>query len=377
MNKTLRIVHHGVLYRNPHPGHRAICAFLSNVVPLSDDELLCFYRLGQAFYSHDGRLAMLRSTDGGRTWSEQGLVWDPHNDAPEQYTYSAPHGSRLAGGTLLVIAHREVVTDEDLLSYNPETGGAKPQESILLRSHDQGRSWSDPEVLQLPPEPVVDTPSSIIELNDGRWFLAGEIWKAWDDPAPLHIKGFAVFSEDQGKTWGNRVEFPSASDAQRMYSHSRYTRMRDGRICALQWSQNIGGQENHDLHFVVCDPTGATWTMPRPTGIRAQTSWVGDRGNGSLAVAYTIREGMNPGIVVALSEDEGKTWDLDHQVVVWDAVGQEFLGVDHKPSYPASHENIAFGKPNTAVLPCGDIIASWWCTQACVTHIRYARLTVE
>ena len=63
--------------------------------------------------------------------------------------------------------------------------------------------------------------------------------------------------------------------------------------------------------------------------------------------------------------------------MVWDAVGQEFLGVSRKPNYPASHDNIAFGKPNTARLPGGDILSSWWCTQACVTHIRYARLSVE
>ena len=162
-----------------------------------------------------------------------------------------------------------------------------------------------------------------------------------------------------------------------MFSHSRYTRMLDGRICALQWAQDIGGDVNHDLHFVVSDQTGTKWSDPRPTGIQAQTSWVGDLGDGKLVVTYSVREGMKPGVMVALSEDEGKAWDLDNQVIVWDAVGQEYLGAQRRSSYPASHENIAFGKPNTAVLPCGVIIASWWCTQACVTQIRYARLILQ
>lgn len=81
--------------------------------------------------------------------------------------------------------------------------------------------------------------------------------------------------------------------------------------------------------------------------------------------------------MVALSTDGGTTWDLENQICVWDAVGQEFIGVEHHPSYPASHDNIAFGKPDTVVLPGGDIIASWWCTQAGVTYIRYARLALE
>ena len=63
--------------------------------------------------------------------------------------------------------------------------------------------------------------------------------------------------------------------------------------------------------------------------------------------------------------------------MVWDAVEQQYLGVVQRPSYPASHQNIAYGKPNLARLPNGDLICSWWCTQACVTHSRFALLAVE
>ena len=223
----------------------------------------------------------------------------------------------------------------------------------------------------------MDTPTQIIELNNGRWFLACEEWKTWDDAAPLHIRGFAVFSDDNGGTWGDRLDFPSASGKEKMYSHSRYTRMLDGRICALQWTQRIGGQKDLDLHFTMSNETGTEWTYPQPTGIPGQTSWVADLGEGLLAAAYSWRHGMTPGVFVVLSEDGGQTWDIDHQLMVWDAVGQEYLGVEHKPSYPASHDNIAFGKPNLARLPDGSLICSWWCTQACITHARFAKLRVQ
>ena len=162
-----------------------------------------------------------------------------------------------------------------------------------------------------------------------------------------------------------------------MYSHSRYTRMLDGRVAALQWTQAVGTGEDFDLHFVISDETGKRWSEPRSTGLMGQTSWLADLGDGLLAATYTHRTGMQPGIRVVLSGNGGTTWDLENQVMVWDAVGQEHLGVEHKPSYPASHDNIAFGKPNTARLPSGEIISSWWCTQACVTHARFARLVVE
>jgi hypothetical protein len=374
--KRLKILSEGILYRNPTPGYKAECAYLPNVVPLSEQELICFYRIGSAFYSEDGRLAQLRSTDGGKSWATEGLVWDPAQDRIP-YSYTAPHGTRLSDGTLALIASRKDCSVPGQRDFNAETGGIRPREKILLRSTDNGHTWSAPELLHLPGNGLADTPSQIIELNDGRWFLACELWKGWDDTRPLHIKGFTIFSADKGKTWTDRVDFTSASDVEKMYSHSRYTRMLDGRVAALQWTQEIGTGKDFDLHFTISDQTGREWSYPRPTGIMGQTSWLADLGDGLLAATYTLRERKRPGTYVVLSEDEGKTWDIEHQVNVWDAVGQEFLGVEHKPSYPASHDNIAFGKPNTARLPNGEIICSWWCTQACVTHARFARLSVE
>src|SRR5689334_6397678 len=92
--KTLKTVDEGVLYRNPNPGHWAVCAYLANILPLTETELLCFYRLGQAFYSYDGRIARLRSTDGGKSWAQEGLIRDPRQDATP-FSYSAPHAIRL------------------------------------------------------------------------------------------------------------------------------------------------------------------------------------------------------------------------------------------------------------------------------------------
>ena len=374
--RTLVIDEEGVLYRNRCPGYKAECAYLPNVLPLHAGELLCFYRLGQAFYSADGRLAQLRSLDDGIAWQQDGLIWDPAGD-DHPYSYSAPHSVQLGDGTLLVTARRADAADPDSAMYNPETGGTAPVDIVMFRSHDQGHTWSSPEVLALPGDGYADAPSQIIELNDGRWFLACELWKAWDDPRPLHITSFAVFSNDHGETWTDRVDFPSAEDPERMFSHSRYTPMLDGRICALQWTQEIGGQTDYDLHFTVSDHTGKNWSYPQPTGLMGQTSWVADLGDGLLAAAYTCREGMRPGIMVTLSDDEGRTWDQEHQVMVWDAVGQEYLGVTHKPSYPASHDNIAFGKPNLVRMTDGTLVCSWWCTQACVTHARFAKLSLQ
>lgn len=372
----MTIADEGILYRNPVPGCKAECAYQPNLVWLSEREIVCTYRIGQAFYSTDGVLMQLRSTDGGGTWVAEGKI-DSLSDSKHLYNYAAPKVARLKNGVLLLVAKRWKAKDQRPHVINPTTGGMIPSEQVLLRSSDGGQSWSSPEVLDLPGDGLADVPSQIIELQDGRWFLGCELWKAWDDRAPLHIRGFGVFSEDGGRSWGDRVDFPSAVDSEKMYSHSRYTPMLDGRICALQWTQSIGASRDFDLHFTISDKTGEIWEHPRATGIPGQTSWVADLGDRLLAAVYCTREGMKPGISVALSEDMGKTWNLSNEVMVWDAVGQEYLGVAHKPDYPASHSNIAFGKPNIIRLDEKTLLTAWWCTQAAVTHIRCAKLAVQ
>jgi len=372
----LSVEHEGVLYRNPRPGMRAECAFLPNIMPLNEGDLLCVYRIGQAFYSNDGKLSLLRSCNGGTEWMEDNLLWDPAND-PQPYNYTAPHASCLRDGTLLVVAFRFDVSDPEATMINDETGGFRYLEKVLFRSTDNGHTWEGPHVIDLLDGGSGDVPSQIIELNNGRLFVPVEVWKSWDDRSPLHIKGFGLLSDDGGQTWSDRVEYPSASNSEKMFSHTRYTRMLDGRILGLQWTQSIGGQENFDLHRVISDESATKWSEPVSTGLVAQTCWPADLGEGRIAVAYTRREGRKPGVYVALSFDGGLTWDVDNEIQVWDAVGQEYLGVEHVPEYPRSHDNIAFGKPNLARLPDGGLIAAWWCTQACVTHARFAKLVFK
>lgn len=373
--KRLHLLDDGVIYRNPDPGFKAECAFLPNVVPLDGEEAICVYRMGQAFYSTDGTLNVARSTDGGRTWVQEGSIWDVAND-DRLYSYSAPHAFRIGDGTVVLNAFRVDFSDSRP-QFNPETGGHRRSDKIIMFSQDDGRTWTPPRAMNLPFDSLPDTPSSIIELNDGRWWLGLELWKDWDDPSPLHIRGYSTFSDDRGETWSAAVPLESASDTEKMFSHSRYVKMLDGRIAALQWTQRSGSAEDLPAHVTISNVDTSAWSYPAPTNLMAQTCWIADLGGGVMAAAYTDREGMNPGINVVLSHDEGNTWDVDNQVQVWDAVGQEYLGVERVPEYPRSHDNIAFGKPNLARMENGTLIAGWWCTQAAVTHSRFARLRVK
>jgi len=373
----LNIVDEGVLNRNPLPGHQAISAYHPMVLPLSRNELLCCFRQSQALYSLDGRLMFSRSRDGGSSWVLEGPLGPAIGDG---FCYSAGWLSRARDGTLLLVGLRHPATQDQLIRFSAETGGWMGDELFFCRSGDDGRTWDDIELPRLDTGSLpghIDIHSPIIELDDGRWMLSGEMWKSWDDPEPLHIKGVKYFSDDYGKSWRGPLELPTNRDDNRMYSHAQYRRLTDGQVAALMWTQSVGGAESFDLHLITGSTDGADWTVPQPTGIDGQTSCLADLADGMWVAAYSRRERDRPGIAVVLSQDSGTTWNIRDQILVWDAVGQEFLGTQHRPDYPASHDNIAFGKPDVAVLSEREVLVSWWCTQKCVTQIRFAKLEVH
>ena len=102
---------------------------------------------------------------------------------------------------------------------------------------------------------------------------------------------------------------------------------------------------------------------------------VGDR---KMLVIYSHRENTeHPGIKVVLSEDWGKSYDLEEPLVVWDAYGKEALGVARSATYPSSHDAIAYGAPKITRLDERQAMASFWCTQGADSHCRWAKIRVS
>ena len=370
---TLELVDSGVIYRNPDPGYRYDFACHSHVVQLGPEELLCTFQRGQALYSIDSVLVQSRSTDGGKTWVEERLVHDPSQDETP-YSYHGPMMTRLSGGQLIMNATCWNRADPDKPLFNLETGGIALPETLLFRSSDGGHHWSDPEPLPLAGEMLLTPSCPIVELANGQWLQSCDQWHEYDQPGPYEPRNVALFSSDQGATWGDPVHFADGSKQGLGWWHGRIQRLNDDSLFTLFWSANMKTSASLPLHRCLGSADGRTWDTPQPTNVPGQTNWPVDFGDGRLALIYTVRETDPPGFYAPTSEDGGLTWDLDQQLLVWNATGRDKIGVHAPESYPRSHDTIAYGAPTAIRLEDGEIFAHFWCTELAVTQIRYARL---
>jgi sialidase-1 len=366
----------GVLFINPDPSRYHVFASHAHPLQLSATEFVSTYQRGSAIYAADVNIAITRSHDGGQTWANEGYLREPGQDG-RAYSYHDGFLSRLRDGTLVVLAFRVDRSDPDRPLFGP-TGGMVAAELVLFLSRDAGRHWSPPRVIALPGGPIVTPANPILELADGRWLATFDQWHGVAEPGPYKPRMLACFSADQGRTWGEVRVLADGVDAGRGYWHGKTIRLANGQLFSTFWTADLTdrarGPRDRSLHYSYGDPAGRSWSAPAPKTTSAQTHRPAELPGGRMAAIYTWRIAVRPGFMAVLSEDGGRTWDLDNQVRLWDATGWTHLGINAPEVYPHSHDTVAFGAPTLLATLEGDLYASWWCTYASITHIRWARL---
>jgi len=371
----IEIVDSGILFRNPHPDLRPIHACFPLTLQLSSREMICIYRHGSALGSVDGRVAQLRSPDGGRTWTNEGIIWDGSRD-DRNYCYRGACPSMLSDGTIVISCSRFERLDPDQPLFNPETEGTLPCQVVLFRSGDGGHNWTAPQVVPLPDGIIGNNSGSIIETGDGRLLMPIETWKAYEDPTPPKQRAMALFSDDRGKTWGEPTVVGDGVADGVYYWDQRMIKLSDGRLFVMFWTHSLAADKDIAVHRAISEDGGRTWTKPEATNIKGQVTYPAQLRDGRMLAAYNLRYADQPGVMATLSEDGGRTWDLSNQVAVWDAGGQARVGVAAGNRELQQHVTISFGFPSARLLDDGEVLASFWCTEACVTHIRWCRIRV-
>ncbi len=376
--KKLELIDSGILYINPDPAHYHVFASHSHPVQLAATEFLATFSRGDGMYAANQNIALTRSLDGGVTWQQQGFLYDKAGD-DRPYSYNDGFLSRLHDGTLVVFAFRADRSVPDQPMFSP-SGGLIDNEPIFFTSADNGYTWQGPHPIKLPAGLVATPASTITELADGRWLATFDQWHGYHDDRPYKPIMLAMTSADRGHTWSQLAVMADGAPIGKGFWHGKTIRLHDDRLFTLYWAADMTqpdkGPVNLPIHYAISDAAANQWPMPQPTNLPGQTNWPAQLPDGSLAAIYTQREGDQPGFLVALSTDLGQSWDLDNGVRVWDARGWTHLGISSPDKYPRSHDTIAFGAPTLMATAAGELYASWWCTFASLTHIRWARLRV-
>ena len=365
----LEIVDAGIISRVPGRG-----AYMPVITPLSDGTFIACQHVGQGLGSPDNYIEVLRSLDNGKTWTNEGSIHGGGLPADGK-AYRGPRISEVPDGRLVMTAGRFEMSAE---LFNVESEGVARSQMLLLWSTDRGRTWSEPQVVpvDLPPGKYnANGAGALLQLASDRWMYPLETWKPVGYEGPPDQKAAAVFSSDQGRTWGDFTVVADDPTGAILWWDQMQALLPDGRIYVMLWVHRYGTSEDLNNHWVVSGDQGRTWSEPRPTNLRGQVCSPIALPDGRVAAVYNYRHEPQ-GIHVAVTEDLSN-FDVGNEAVVFDAGAEATLGVPQHENFLAEHMLIAFGKPGGVLLPDGDLLTYFWCTSGGVTHTRWVRLRVR
>lgn len=251
---------------------------------LPDGSIAAIVRAGGCHSGRDGRLLMIRSRDGGRTWSAPVLVADsPWCD------YGCALGV-LPGGTL-VVGYRKTRDYDGRGNFldGDEKARRRYAQTLVTRSLDGGETWGPPQLLNPPGRPSDLPYDKMINLPDGSMWMHTYIDRA----------GYRV-SRDQGRIWG-----PLTLITAQECNETALARLDDGRIVAAMRGAAAGGEA---CWVATTDDGGASWSKPAQVTERSECppDLIQLR-DGRLVMTFGRRAFPN-GIQVVLSDDRGDSW---------------------------------------------------------------------
>jgi hypothetical protein len=291
---------------------------------LPDGEIVSVLRGGgpHRYSWGKARLDVVRSSDGGRSWSTPATAVD----FAERDELNPALG-RLSDGSLVLAfwSYKGRMDFDSYEAFKALRGQLAFVESRFysMRSRDGGRTWDAPLEFHGPTR-VGSVFGKIVEV-DGVALMSFYTFEP--DRREVHL----LRSRDGGRTWGD------ASLIAKGHNETALAVLSGRRLAAAMRS------EEGSIAITFSDDGGRSWTAPQAvTGANQHPGDLLELPDGRLVLAHGERN--RPfGVRALVSRDGGRSWDRERPIVLaWDAPNRDC-------GYPAS-----------VLLPDGRILTIYY-----------------
>src|SRR6266487_3152172 len=339
MNGAFRIIDKFVVHQGEEPS-----LFPGLTLATNGELLISFCTKFDCLPS--GEAYLLRSCDGGRTWSEPELLLR----------------SRKADGCINLSVGLTTLRDGTVLypccdARITRKWDQHDADLIILRSNDHGYTWTDGAPVGVGmKEPFAY--GRIIELKNGEVLCpiwgkrtSEELWRSG-----------VLRSRDGGVTWGDHVTIAYDKDAVPRargattethcagFNETTLLELSDGRLLAVLRQQGVHGGLR-DLYRSISNDGGWTWSSPEQLLVWGTSPSLHLLPSGVIMLGYRNHLGnpqglQAPGVAVSFSQDAGEKWG-------------EHLMLEDPNGYLYTHEFEA-GYPAFLTLRDGSIMVVFY-----------------
>ena len=297
-----------------------------------------------------GTTQLLRSRDGGETWTEPETINSTPLDDRDAGVivlrsgvivvswFTAPTWDSLDRGDREIYSGEQVAAWRRHLNKVSEADRRRWLGNWTRRSTDGGQTW-EPAV-----NSIASTPHGPIELRDGSLLYVGI-----GNPPDMRYGLLAVESVDEGRSW-QQIGTISLSADDRAVAEPHAVELPDGRlVCLWRYQPEVDVGPRY-MRQTESGDGGRTWTETHLTPIDGYPPHLQLLDNGDLLASYGRR--VSPmGQRACLSHDGGATWDIENEIVLRDDAPELDLG------WPPGWD---LGYPATLELEPGELLTVYY-----------------
>lgn len=303
-----------------------------SIIALANGELMLGYNQERGLvHSDSGQSCYIKSSDNGRSWGGQQVVW-PYNEYQGNWDCAF---AQVSDGTILMhtrvcsfVAASALRGAADQVIGGPPPGRAERLKRqtgyALMKSHDNGATWRGP--IPVNTAPMADSGLShyivggsgaghIIELGDGGLImpLHGSETREFVAQSGENIRCFTLRSDDGGENWEYWATVAHDAANILQYAEPGMARLANGRlICLIRAMARPGRFDN--LWFTFSDDDGASWSRLERTRLWGYPPDVMQLHDGRVLAVYGYRR-EEFGVRGCISDD-GMTWRAENEFVI-------------------------------------------------------------
>jgi len=266
------------------------------LIKLRNGELAVVFRMGDYHVGQRGRIEFSLSRDGGRTWTMPRIVTASQTDDRN------PAFCQLRDGTLLVAFARVWGYENGLWR-----GDRMRWQLLVTRSTNEGRNWSDPELLEVPIKGAVSPYGRMLQIDDGTILMA--IYSQEYASNGLVETSYILRSEDNGLTWNDLTIVAKG------YNETALLQLPDGDLLAALRGPFV--QDGGECVAISRSPDlGYTWSKPERVTVGGEHP--GDLfylKSGKVLLTFGHRR-VPYGVHAIVSLDGGRSWMFNRRVAL-------------------------------------------------------------
>lgn len=374
---NIRILDQGILYGSENPQKGDLSGHMPYFCQLRDGTILAANTIGKCFDAPDATTYILRSDDDGKTYQVSETSPFDFSEAEKFFGAPALGTMKIAtdGGEHVIAIGYGFVRNhgEDVGPANVETGGLLDCPVFFAESFDGGKSFGPCKLINSHWGYHTEASAPLSVLSNGDYVTPIAAMPNWEGSytAPMH--GRLLRSQDQGKTWSDdAVTMDFGPDV--TVWEQRLAITDSGKIVDVAWVENLKTGELHNNHAAISEDNGKSFGPAMNTGVKGQATGICSLGGEYVLTLHSMRKHVDRfGVQACVVDVSDGKWDVKHTQYLW----EPRFAMTKTSGNLGVFDMLRFGQPSAIRLQDGTVLYTQWLMENDVCRTIWIRLRVE